>query len=251
MLRVITLNLNGIRSAVAQGLSRVARATAGRFRVHAGDQGAPKRPHWCNPHARTARRAISISRRRRATAASACTAAARLIAVSTGFGSREFDTEGRYLRADFGASRSSRVYLPSGSSSAERQQAKFRFLAGFLPALERLRASGREIIALRRLEHRAPRDRPEELAVEPEELRVSARGARMAHARVRARGLGRRLPHASTRVPSSTPGGRTAARRGRRTSAGGSTTRSRRPASPRARSRRRSTRRGGSPTTRR
>jgi exodeoxyribonuclease-3 len=38
------------------------------------------------------------------------------------------------------------VYLPSGSSSDERQQAKFRFLEAFYPHLQRLKASGREIV---------------------------------------------------------------------------------------------------------
>ena len=42
------------------------------------------------------------------------------------------------------------LYLPSGSSSDERQQAKFRFLDQFRPRLERLaneaRKSGREIL---------------------------------------------------------------------------------------------------------
>jgi len=67
-------------------------------------------------------------------------------AVSTGFGSREFDGEGRFLRADFGKLSIVSMYLPSGSSSEERQQAKFRFLRAFLPVLERLAASGREFI---------------------------------------------------------------------------------------------------------
>jgi len=38
------------------------------------------------------------------------------------------------------------VYFPSGSSSAQRQQAKFRFLDAFFPHLARLRASGREVV---------------------------------------------------------------------------------------------------------
>ena len=38
------------------------------------------------------------------------------------------------------------VYLPSGSSSEERQQAKFRFMGEFMPHLAELRASGREIV---------------------------------------------------------------------------------------------------------
>src|SRR5581483_12119300 len=55
----------------------------------------------------------------------------------------------------------------------------------------------------------------------------------------------------STRSRTSTPGGRTAARPGRRTSAGASTTRSRHRASPRVRGRSRSTSAGASPTMRR
>ena len=67
-------------------------------------------------------------------------------AVSCGFGSGEFDREGRFLRADFGGLSIVSVYLPSGSSGPERQQAKFRFLDEFMPVLERLRKSGREFI---------------------------------------------------------------------------------------------------------
>jgi exodeoxyribonuclease III len=66
--------------------------------------------------------------------------------VTSGFGSREFDSEGRYLRADFGALSVISLYLPSGSSSEARQQAKFRFLAEFMPHLEHLKRGGREII---------------------------------------------------------------------------------------------------------
>jgi len=66
--------------------------------------------------------------------------------VTEGFGNGEFDAEGRYLRADFGKLSVISLYLPSGSSSAERQEAKFRFLAAFLPQLAALRAEGREIV---------------------------------------------------------------------------------------------------------
>ena len=64
--------------------------------------------------------------------------------VLPGLGDREFDAEGRYLRADFGKLSVISVYLPSGSSSDERQQAKFRFLGLFKPVLEKLHAEGRE-----------------------------------------------------------------------------------------------------------
>ena len=66
--------------------------------------------------------------------------------VVTGFGDPEFDAEGRYVEADFGRFTVVSLYLPSGSSSEERQDAKFRFLASFLPHLRGLIASGREIV---------------------------------------------------------------------------------------------------------
>ncbi|MBI2316435.1 MAG: exodeoxyribonuclease III [Betaproteobacteria bacterium] len=67
-------------------------------------------------------------------------------AVSRGFGNREFDPEGRLLRADFGPLSVISAYLPSGSSSQERQRAKFRFMEAFLPLLGKLRQERREIV---------------------------------------------------------------------------------------------------------
>ena len=70
--------------------------------------------------------------------------------VIEGFGNAEFDAEGRYLQADFGKLSVVSLYLPSGSSSEERQQAKFRFLEQFRPRLERLASEagrdGREVL---------------------------------------------------------------------------------------------------------
>ena len=71
--------------------------------------------------------------------------------VITGFGSDEFDAEGRWVEARFDtpARRLSIIscYFPSGSSSPERQEAKFRFLAVMYPHLLRLKAE-REFILL-------------------------------------------------------------------------------------------------------
>ena len=69
--------------------------------------------------------------------------------VIVGYGSSEFDAEGRYveLRFDTPARKMSIIscYFPSGSSGEERQQAKFRFLDEFDPYLARLK-TGREFI---------------------------------------------------------------------------------------------------------
>jgi len=66
--------------------------------------------------------------------------------VRIGFGQAEFDDEGRYVECDFGDLTVISLYAPSGSSSEERQQAKFRFMAVFLPHLMELEKSGREIV---------------------------------------------------------------------------------------------------------
>ena len=66
--------------------------------------------------------------------------------VVIGFGNAEFDAEGRYVEADFGDYTVVSMYLPSGSSSEERQQAKFRFLDAYLPHLQALIDSGREVV---------------------------------------------------------------------------------------------------------
>jgi len=66
--------------------------------------------------------------------------------VVEGFDGGEFDAEGRYIRADFGNLSVISLYLPSGSSSPERQEAKFRFLDVFFPQMLALRAEGREIV---------------------------------------------------------------------------------------------------------
>lgn len=66
--------------------------------------------------------------------------------VIIGFGNPEFDAEGRYVECDFGALTVISLYSPSGSSSDERQQAKFRFMEAFLPHLLALKNSGREVV---------------------------------------------------------------------------------------------------------
>ncbi len=69
--------------------------------------------------------------------------------VITGFGSTEFDAEGRFteLRFDTPQRKLSilSVYFPSGSSGPERQEAKYRFLDSFYPHLQALKGD-REFI---------------------------------------------------------------------------------------------------------
>ena len=66
--------------------------------------------------------------------------------VIRGFGMKEFDDEGRYIEARFGRLSVVSVYLPSGSSGEVRQAAKYRFLDAFTPHLQQLRRRRSEYI---------------------------------------------------------------------------------------------------------
>jgi exodeoxyribonuclease-3 len=58
--------------------------------------------------------------------------------VIVGLGIPEFDAEGRYIEAQFGNLSVVSLYLPSGSSGEERQAVKFKFLEAFMPHLRQM-----------------------------------------------------------------------------------------------------------------
>ena len=144
-MRIATLNCNGIRSAARKGFfDWLPRQGVDVFclqetRCSDADLAPPEftpRGHHCEwLHAeRRGYSGVAILSRRKPDK------------VIRGFGSKEFDAEGRFLEARFGNLSVVSLYLPSGSSSPERQQAKFRFLAEFLPHLERMRRARRQYV---------------------------------------------------------------------------------------------------------
>lgn len=66
--------------------------------------------------------------------------------VINGFGVPEFDAEGRHIEARFGNLSVISVYMPSGSSSDKRQEAKFRYLENFMSYLQGLKGNGRRYV---------------------------------------------------------------------------------------------------------
>jgi exodeoxyribonuclease III len=146
--RLVTLNLNGIRSAANKGwlpwaeslgadcmgvqeVKAQAADVAGRFDVVAGMKG---HFHFAEKKGYSG---VGLYARRKPSE------------VITGIGNAEFDAEGRWVEARFDTARRKlsvvSCYFPSGSSGEERQQAKFRFLALMAPTLLRLKAE-REFI---------------------------------------------------------------------------------------------------------
>ena len=142
MFKLTSLNLNGIRSAASKGLTDWVAQTspdcicvqelkaqapdvAGRFEEIAGLKGYF---HFAEKKGYSG---VAIYSRHEPSD------------VITGYGSTEFDAEGRYVELRFdrpGRKHCPKLsiisaYFPSGSSGEERQAAKFRFLAEFYPRL--------------------------------------------------------------------------------------------------------------------
>jgi len=144
-MRIVSLNLNGIRSAHAKGFHRwldtqqadvvCLQETKARAADLTGAVAAPAGWHvYYHDAEKKGYSGVALYSR---------TAPAR---VTVGLGFDEFDREGRYVQADFGRLSLASIYFPSGSSSAERQQAKFRFLDLMLPWLRQRRRERREYI---------------------------------------------------------------------------------------------------------
>jgi len=145
MLRIITLNLNGIRSAAAKGLFRwLARQKADIVCVQElKAQAASMTDEMLAP---AGFQGYFHYAEKKGYSGVGLYCKMRPDRVEEGLHIREIDAEGRYLRADFGRLSVISVYLPSGSSGAERQRMKFKFMDRFYPHLNKLIGDGREFI---------------------------------------------------------------------------------------------------------
>ena len=66
--------------------------------------------------------------------------------VHYGLGWPDMDSEGRWLEARYGALSVVSLYLPSGSSKEERQAFKYQLMDRLMPHLQEQKAQGRELI---------------------------------------------------------------------------------------------------------
>lgn len=144
-MRIISINLNGIRSAASKGfyewlaLQDADIVCLQELKAQAADMTVQMlAPHGYHGYFHYAEKkgysGVGIYCRERPQQ------------VIAGLGITEFDAEGRYICTDFKGFSVVSVYLPSGSSGEERQAVKFKFMAAFLPHLRELRISGREVL---------------------------------------------------------------------------------------------------------
>jgi exodeoxyribonuclease-3 len=247
-MRVITLNVNGLRSAAGKGLFRWLAAQRADV-VCLQEIKCQELDLDAKLHGLKSFSSCYAFAEKKGYSGVALMSRRQPDEVRRGFASREFDAEGRYVEARFGKLWVISVYMPSGSAGPHRQASKFRFLKGFLKHLKLLQERGHELIlcgdwniAHKEIDLRNWRSNRKNSGFLPEERAwLTQVFDELGYVDVF-----RRL-----NVGISTPGGPTAARRGTRTWAGASTTRSPRRASPPEQSRRRSTRRSAFPTMRR
>lgn len=145
MLRIITFNANGIRSAARKGFfdwladqgADIVCIQETKAQVHQLKDPAFY-PDGYHCHYVDAERAgyagVALYTRREP------------IALAASMGCDEFDREGRYAEAAYGRLRVVSLYAPSGSAGPERQESKDRFLECFPDVLDRLKAAGPAIV---------------------------------------------------------------------------------------------------------
>jgi exodeoxyribonuclease-3 len=143
--RIISLNLNGIRSAVNKGLLRwLPSQKADIVCVQELKAQAPDITDAVRNPGRLCGYFHCAEKKGYSGVGLYCVREPdRLI---EGFGIADIDAEGRYLEAWFGPLSVVSLYLPSGSSSEERLAVKFRFLERTIPRLHELALSGRDVV---------------------------------------------------------------------------------------------------------
>lgn len=145
MLRIISLNLNGIRSATTKGLfpwlekQNADIVCMQELKAQAPDMTREMlQPDGLYGYFHYAEKkgysGVGIYSKRQPDA------------IVEGLGMPDIDTEGRYIEAQYGNLSVVSLYLPSGSSGEERQTVKFSVMERFLPRLLQLKESGREVV---------------------------------------------------------------------------------------------------------
>ncbi|MBB1256439.1 exodeoxyribonuclease III [Streptomyces sp. OF3] len=152
MLKVTSVNVNGLRAAARKGYLPWLAATDAdvvclqEVRAESGQLTAEVR----DPDGWHAVYAPALDPAAKGRAGVALLTRREPDAVRVGFGVTEFDGSGRYLEADLPGLTVASLYLPSGEVGTERQDEKERFMATFLPYLKELReraaADGREVL---------------------------------------------------------------------------------------------------------
>jgi len=144
-LKIISLNLNGIRSATNKGLYAWLKKQDAdvicmqEIKAQAGDM----TDQMLNPEGYYG---YFHYAEKKGYSGVGIYAKTKADSVIEGLGIADIDSEGRYLEARFGNLSVVSLYLPSGSSGEERQAFKFSVMERFMPQLQALVQSGRDVV---------------------------------------------------------------------------------------------------------
>lgn len=144
-MRVITLNVNGIRSASRKGLFRWLAAQRADV-ICLQEMKCQEADLDARLHGLKLYQSCHAFAEKKGYSGVAIYSRKTPDEVQRGFASREFDAEGRYVEARFGKLRIVSVYLPSGSAGPHRQASKFRFLKEFVLHLKKIKERASEIV---------------------------------------------------------------------------------------------------------
>ena len=144
-MRIITCNVNGLRSAHAKGftawLARQKPDVACFQEIKAREADLP--PELLAPRGL---HAFFHPAEKRGYSGVAIYSRKEPARVTLGLGIPEIDAQGRFLEADFGKLSVVSLYMPSGTMGDEAQERKYAFMERFLPRLAGMRACGREFV---------------------------------------------------------------------------------------------------------
>jgi len=144
-MRIITLNVNGLRSAHAKGFTDWMRrqkpdvVCLQEIKAHESDLPrallAPRGLHaFFHPAEKRGYSGVALYAKREPDK------------VTLGLGIKEIDAQGRFLQADFGDLSVVSLYMPSGTMGEEAQARKYKFMDVFFKRMEEMRACGREFV---------------------------------------------------------------------------------------------------------
>ena len=139
MAKIISYNVNGIRSALSKGwidwvsavnpdivLLQEIKAEPGQLDLSVFENAGFKHHYW-HPAQKKGYSGVAILSKNKPDH------------VEVGCGMAAYDNEGRVLRADFGNFSVMSLYVPSGTTGGERQDFKYRFMADFQSYIDDLK----------------------------------------------------------------------------------------------------------------
>lgn len=144
-LRIITINLNGIRSAAQKGFFDWLAAQQADIvclqetkaqLAHLPDEIFRPQGYYCYFHDAEKKGYSGVG----------IYAKQKPDRIVTGLGWPIADQEGRYIQADFGTLSVASLYMPSGTSGEERQAHKYEFMAHYMKQLKKICQSSQRFI---------------------------------------------------------------------------------------------------------